>query len=94
MQKLINKHVQLVIPDSQLNNYSGILQLSEAGDSFIKLIPWDTAYQRSHEPWVCVAGEVHILLKDIHGIIDIDTINEETIKAIKFESNEKRTQFA
>lgn len=82
MQNLLNKHVQLVIPNSQLNNSSGVLQLSEAGDDFIKLIPWDVAYQQSHKPWVGVAGEVHIRRQDIRGIIDIDTINGKAIEEL------------
>lgn len=66
----------------QLNNYCGILQLSAVGDDFIKLVPWDVAYQLTHKPWVSVAGEVHIRKQDIRGIIDIDTINDKAIEEL------------
>ena len=88
MQKLLNKHVQLVIPDSQLNNYCGVLQLSEAGEEFIKLIPWDEPYRHTHQLWVSVAGEIHIRIQDIRGIIDIDTINAKTIEDFTKQTDE------
>jgi len=81
MQKLINRHVQLITNwTSTTNFFCGILQLSDAGDNFIKLIPWDEAYQQNHLPWVPVQGEFHIHTEDIRGIVDIDTINEKAIK--------------
>jgi hypothetical protein len=67
-------------PRSILNNYSGVLQSSECGKDFIKLIPWTTEFQTSHLPWVGTRGEIHIRKDDIRAIVDIDTISERDIE--------------
>jgi len=81
MQNLINKHVQLIATFSHYNSfYCGIFQLSDIGDDFIKLVPWDDAYQQSHKPWPTVQGEFHIRKMDIRGIVDLDTVNAKAIE--------------
>jgi hypothetical protein len=82
MQKLIGKHVQIVSRIPQLNNYCGILNESEAGPEFLKLIPWDDAFQKEHSPWARVVGEVHMRISDIVGIIDLNTIDGKAIQGL------------
>ena len=82
MQNLINKHVQLITTWPAPSYQCGVLQLSEVGDEFIKLIPWDNSYQLTHKPWMTVRGELHIRKADIRGIVDIDTIDGKAIEEL------------
>lgn len=81
MELLKNHHVQIMVKEPpQLNGYAGILQLSDLGKEFIKLIPWDSEYQKTHMPWVGTRGEIHIRREDIRAIVDLDTISESDIE--------------
>jgi hypothetical protein len=86
-ETLIGKHVVFITKVPALNQ-CGVLQLSETGDEFCKLVPSKDRANGSL-PWPLVTGELHVRSSLIQGILNVDTIPKEIIEKYMKEGTEK-----
>ena len=82
LQALTGKNIQLMTRYSS-NGLFGVLAPVNPGDIYLKLIPPTKEDILKFSQWVAVMGEILVCIADVHGIVNLDTIDEQKLKELR-----------